>query len=131
MVVPPQVQCYQLFKSCIVSDSTGFEAKILHTGMVSFLLSNLSDGWTGMLCINTLSPTSRFARSTSIFGGMCSAGQRYTRLVLIFCKKPPALSIEFDSQVKHRKQSNSTASKLHQRTPKYELGVAHMKVPSG
>nr|AAR00594.1 unknown protein [Oryza sativa Japonica Group] len=69
--------------------STGFEAKILQTGMVSFLLSNLNDGWTGMSFIDTLSPMSRFARSTSIFGGMCSAGQRYTKLVLIFCKKPP------------------------------------------
>lgn len=69
--------------------STGFEAKILQTGMVSFLLSNFNDGWTGMSFIDTLSPMSRFARSTSIFGGMCSAGQRYTKLVLIFCKKPP------------------------------------------
>lgn len=85
-----KVQCYQLWSICSASYSSGFEAKILQTGMVSFLLSNLSDGWTGMSCINTLSPTSRFVRSTSIFGGMCSAGQRYTRLVLIFCKKPPA-----------------------------------------
>jgi hypothetical protein len=49
-----------------------------------FLLSNLSDGWTGISCINTLSP---------------------------------ALSMEFDSMAKHRKQSNSTASKLHQSVP--------------
>uniref|UniRef100_J3LQT5 Uncharacterized protein n=1 Tax=Oryza brachyantha TaxID=4533 RepID=J3LQT5_ORYBR len=76
-------------KICMDSYSTGFEAKILQTGMVSFLLSNFKVGWTGMSFIDTLSPMSRFARSTSIFGGMCSAGQRYTKLVLIFCKKPP------------------------------------------
>ena len=106
--VHPKVQCYQLWNICSTAYSTvsiGFEAKILQTGMVSFLLSNLSDGWTGMSCINTLSPTSRFVRSTSIFGGMCSAGQRYTRLVLIFCKKPPALSNQFDSQVKNSKRA--------------------------
>jgi hypothetical protein len=28
---------------------------------------------------------------------MCSAGHRYTKLVLIFCKNPPAFSIKFES----------------------------------
>lgn len=71
-----------------------FVATILHTGILSFLLSSFNDGWTSTSRMHTLSPISRLLKSTSIFGGMCSAGQRYFRVVLILFKWPPVLAWE-------------------------------------
>lgn len=68
---------------CTFSESWIFVAIILHTGIVSFLLRSFIVGWTETSCMDNLSPMSRLLMSTSIFGGMCSAGHRYLRLFLI------------------------------------------------
>lgn len=68
---------------------SNFGASILHMGMFSFLLRSFKDGWTSTSRINTLSSISRLLTSTSILGGMCSAGQRYFRLALILLRWPP------------------------------------------
>lgn len=72
-----------------------FVATILHIGMLSFLLRSFKDGWTSTSCINTLSPISNLLTSTSIFGGMCSAGHRYFKLVLILFKEPPVMALKY------------------------------------
>lgn len=66
-----------------------FVVTILHIGMTSFLLSSLREGWTSRSRMKILSPMSRLLTSTSILEGMCSAGQRYFRLVLILFSWPP------------------------------------------
>lgn len=67
----------------------GFVVTILQIGMTSFLLSSFKEGWTSISRMKILSPISRLLTSTSIFEGMCSAGQRYLRLVLILFSWPP------------------------------------------
>jgi capsule polysaccharide export protein KpsC/LpsZ len=39
-------RCHHLDKITHATLVLGFEARVLHTSMVPFLLSNLSDGWT-------------------------------------------------------------------------------------
>lgn len=67
----------------------GFVVTILQIGMTSFLLSSFKEGWTSISRMKILSPISRLLTSTSIFEGICSAGQRYLRLVLILFSWPP------------------------------------------
>lgn len=68
---------------------SAFVVTILQIGMTSFLLSSFREGWTSKSRMKILSPMSRLLKSTSILEGMCSAGQRYFRLVLILFSWPP------------------------------------------
>jgi len=71
-----------------------FIATHLHIGKFSFLLRSFNDGWTSISRMYTLSSISRLLTSTSIFWGICSAGQIYFRALLIIFKWPPVLALE-------------------------------------
>lgn len=71
------------------SELSQFVATILHIGMFSFLLRSFNDGWTSISRMKILSSISKLLTSTSIFGGMCSVGQRYLRVDLILFRWPP------------------------------------------